>query len=90
MGIERRTIVELRRLTKLSKNESLTIYQILLSFIRRKELLSNRITSDSNSPPDPSFVILEKYYIGLKEFFDFLEQLQMMIEENEHLKISSM
>ena len=38
---------------------------------------------------DESFVILEKYYVGLKEFFDFLEQLQMIIEENEHLKISS-
>ena len=94
VGIERRTIVELRRLTKLSKNESLTIYQILLSFIRRKELISNRIPSSqsdsNNSPPDPSFIILEKYYVGLKEFFDFLEQLQMMIEENEHLKISSL
>ena len=95
VGIERRTIVELRRLTKLSKNESLTIYQILLSFIRRKELISSRMTcssQDSNSSSntmDESFVILEKYYVGLKEFFDFLEQLQMIIEENEHLKISS-
>ncbi|CAF4135253.1 unnamed protein product, partial [Adineta steineri] len=48
-GIERRTIVELRRLTKLSKNECLTIYQILLSFIRRKELLSSRLSQSSSS-----------------------------------------
>jgi len=93
-GIERRTIVELRRLTKLSKNECLTIYQILLSFIRRKELILSRLSSssqqDSTNNDDESFVILEKYYIGIKEFFDFIEQLQMIIEENEHLKIDSM
>jgi len=93
-GIERRTIVELRRLTKLSKNECLTIYQILLSFIRRKELILSRLSSssqqDSINNDDESFVILEKYYIGIKEFFDFIEQLQMIIEENEHLKIDSM
>lgn len=46
-------------------------------------------SSSQDSLVDESFVILEKYYVGLKEFFDFLEQLQMMIEENEHLKISS-
>ncbi len=94
-SIERRTIVELRRLTKLSKNECLTIYQILLSFIRRKELILSRLSSSSSQQEsinndDESFVILEKYYIGIKEFFDFIEQLQMIIEENEHLKIDSM
>jgi hypothetical protein len=93
-SIERRTIVELRRLTKLSKNECLTIYQILLSFIRRKELILSRLSSssqqESTNNDDESFVILEKYYIGIKEFFDFIEQLQMIIEENEHLKIDSM
>lgn len=91
-GIERRTIVELRRLTKLSKNECLTIYQILLSFVRRKELILSRSSSqqDSQSNDDESFLILDKYYIGIKEFFDFIEQLQMTIEENEHLKIDSM
>lgn len=93
VGIERRTIVELRRLTKLSKNECLTIYQILLSFIRRKELILSRVSSSSqqDSPPndDESFVILDKYYVSIKEFFDFIEQLQMTIEENEHLKIES-
>ncbi|UJR20699.1 hypothetical protein I4U23_023820 [Adineta vaga] len=95
IGIERRTIVELRRLTKLSKNECLTIYQILLSFLRRKELLLSRLSSSSSSQSDTinnddeSFVILDKYYIGLKEFFDFIEQLQMTIEENEHLKVES-
>ncbi len=92
-GIERRTIVELRRLSKLSKNECLTIYQILLSFIRRKELILSRLSSsqqDSTINDDESFVILDKYYNGIKEFFDFIEQLQMTIEENEHLKIESM
>jgi hypothetical protein len=93
-GIERRTIVELRRLTKLSKNECLTIYQILLSFIRRKELILSRLSSssqqDSTNNDDESFIILDKYYIGIKEFFDFIEQLQIIIEENEHLKIESM
>ncbi|CAF1369605.1 unnamed protein product [Adineta steineri] len=96
-GIERRTIVELRRLTKLSKNECLTIYQILLSFIRRKELLSSRLSQSSSSQSsqestnndDESFIALDKYYVGIKEFFDFIEQLQMIIEENEHLKIDS-
>ncbi|CAF1324407.1 unnamed protein product [Adineta steineri] len=93
----RRTIVELRRLTKLSKNECLTIYQILLSFIRRKELLSSRLSQSSSSQSsqestnndDESFIALDKYYVGIKEFFDFIEQLQMIIEENEHLKIDS-
>ncbi|CAF1318788.1 unnamed protein product [Adineta steineri] len=97
-GIERRTIVELRRLTKLSKNECLTIYQILLSFIRRKELLSSRLSQSSSSQSsqestnndDESFIALDKYYVGIKEFFDFIEQLQMIIEENEHLKIDSL
>jgi hypothetical protein len=88
-GIERRTIVELRRLTKLSKNECLTIYQILLSFLRRKELILSRSSQDSKNNEDESFIILEKCYIGIKEFFDFIEQLQMTIEENEHLKIES-
>jgi hypothetical protein len=93
IGIERRTIVELRRLSKLSKNECLTIYQILLSFIRRKELLLSRLSSsqqDSTNNDDESFIILDKYYVGIKEFFDFIEQLQMTVEENEHLKIDSM
>jgi hypothetical protein len=91
-GIERRTIVELRRLSRLPKNESLTIYQILLTFVRRKELILSRMSSsqpESTSNDDESFVILEKYYGGIKEFFDFLEQLQMKIEEDEHLKIES-
>jgi len=92
-GIERRTIVELRRLSKLSKNECLTIYQILLTFIRRKELILSRLSSsqqDLTINDDESFIILDKYYNGIKEFFDFIEQLQMTIEENEHLKIESM
>ena len=94
-GIERRTIVELRRLTKLSKNECLTIYQILLSFIRRKELILSRAAAsssqqESNNTDDESFMILDKYYIGIKEFFDFIELLQMTIEENEHMRIESM
>ncbi len=92
-GIERRTIIELRRLTKLSKNESLTIYQILLSFIRRKELILSRVTSsqqESNNHDDESFMILDKYYVGIKEFFDFIELLQMTIEENEHIRVESM
>jgi hypothetical protein len=92
-GIERRTIVELRRLSKMSKNECLTIYQILLSFLRRKELILSRSSSsqqDSLNTDDESFAILDKYYVGIKEFFDFIEQLQMTIEENEHSKIESM
>ena len=91
-GIERRTLVELRRLSQLSKNECLTIYQILLSFIRRKELILSRTTSsqpESNNNEDQSFITLDKYFVGIKEFFDFIEQLQMKIEENEHLKIDS-
>ncbi|CAF3405359.1 unnamed protein product [Rotaria sp. Silwood1] len=91
-GIERRTLVELRRLSKLSKNECLTIYQILLSFLRRKELILSRLSSsqqDSTNNDDESFIILDKYYIGIKEFFDFIEQIQMTIEENEHSKIES-
>ncbi len=94
VGIERRTIVELRRLTKLSKNECLTIYQILLSFIRRKELILNRQSSSSQqesiNSDDESFIILDKHFFSIKEFFDFIEQLQMTIEENEHLKVESM
>ncbi|CAF0812379.1 unnamed protein product [Rotaria sordida] len=92
VGIERRTIVELRRLSKLSKNECLTIYQIILSFLRRKDLILSRLSSsqqDSINNDDESFIILDKYYIGIKEFFDFIEQIQMTIEENEHLKIES-
>ncbi|CAF1665521.1 unnamed protein product, partial [Rotaria sordida] len=92
-GIEQEIIVELRRLSKLSKNECLTIYQILLSFLRRKELILNRISSslqqDFINNDDKSFHIFDKYYISIKEFFDFIEQLQMIIEENEHLKIES-
>ncbi|CAF2979252.1 unnamed protein product [Rotaria sp. Silwood2] len=91
-GIERRTIVELRRLSKLSKNECLTIYQILISFLRRKELILSRLSSsqqDSINTDDESFIILDKYYTGIKDFFDFIEQIQMTIEENEHLKIES-
>ncbi|CAF0793906.1 unnamed protein product [Adineta ricciae] len=92
IGIERRTVVELRRLTKLPKNECLTIYQILLSFLRRKELLLSRLSSsqtETTTNDDESFVILDKYFNGIKEFFDFIEQLQMIIEENEHLRIES-
>ncbi|CAF3256213.1 unnamed protein product [Rotaria socialis] len=89
-GIERRTIVELRRLSKLSKNECLTIYQILLSFLRRKELTLNRSSQqDSLNNEDESFMILDKCYVGVKEFFDFIEHIQMTIEENEHAKIES-
>ncbi|CAF3807270.1 unnamed protein product [Rotaria sordida] len=93
-GIEQEIIVELRRLSKLSKNKCLTIYQILLSFLQRKELILNRISSSSSQQDfinndDKSFHILDKYYISIKEFFDFIEQLQMIIEENEHLKIES-
>ncbi|CAF0824851.1 unnamed protein product [Rotaria sordida] len=92
-GIEQEIIVELRRLSKLSKNECLTIYQILLSFLRRKELILNRISSslqqDFINNDDKSFHIFDKYYISIKEFFDFIEQLQMIIEGNEHLKIES-
>jgi hypothetical protein len=92
IGIDRETIVELQRLSKFSKNECLTIYQILLSFLRRKELTLNRHSSSQHeltNTADPSFHILDKYYIGIKEFFDFIEQLQMIIEDNEHSKIES-
>lgn len=90
-GIERRTIVELRRLSKLSKNECLTIYQVLLSFLRRKELLLTRSSQqDSSNSEDESFIILDKCYVGIKEFFDFLEKIQMTIEEDEHSKVESM
>jgi len=87
-GIERQTIVEIRRLTNLPKNQCLSIYQILLSFIRRKELASTRQGSSQESD-DETFRVLDKYFVGIKEFFDFIEQLQMTIEENEHLKIDS-
>jgi hypothetical protein len=86
------TMAELRRLTKLPKNECLTIYQILLSFRRRKQLILNGISLSSQQDlniDDESFQILDKYYINIKEFFDFIEQLQMIIEENEDLKIES-
>ena len=72
------------------KNECLTIYQILLSFIRRKELLSNRLASsqpDEKESDDESFVVLDKYYLGIKEFFDFIELLQMKIDDDEHSKV---
>ncbi|CAF3527521.1 unnamed protein product [Rotaria sp. Silwood1] len=88
-GIERNTITELRRL---SKNECSSIYQILLSFLRRKELILNHISSSQLvliNNDDKSFHLLDKYYIGIKEFFDFIEQLQMIIEENKHSKIES-
>ena len=92
-GIERCTIIELRRLSKLSKNEFLSIYQILLSFLRRKELTLSRLSSSqqtSTNNDDESFMILDKYYVGIKEFFDFIEHIQMTIEEDEYLKIESM
>ncbi len=92
IGIERETIGELQYLAKLSKNEDLTIYQILLSFLRRKELILKRISSseqDLINNNDKSLDILDKYYSGIKEFFDFIEQLQMIIEDNEHSKIES-
>ncbi|CAF3134712.1 unnamed protein product [Rotaria sp. Silwood2] len=91
-GIEREIIVELRRLSKLSKNKCLTIYEILLSFLRRKELILNRISSsqqDFINKDDKSFHPIDKYYIGIKQLFDFIEQLQMIIEKNENLKIES-
>jgi len=93
IGIERETIYELQYLAKLSKNDGLTIYQILLSFLRRKELILKRISSseqDLINNNDKSLDLLDKYYSGIKEFFDFIEQLQIIIEENEHLKIESM
>jgi len=86
IGIDRETIVELQHLSKFSKNECLTIYQILLSFLRRKELTLNRHSSSQQeltNTADPSFHILDKYYIGIKEFFDFIEQLQMIIEDSK-------
>lgn len=81
-GIKRETIVELQCSLK---NESLTIYQVLLSFLRRKELVSTRISSLQHANTDP----LDKFYDGLKEFFDFIEQLRMIIEENEQSKTES-
>jgi len=94
IGIKRETIIELKSLGKLLKNEGLTIYQILLSFLRRKELILNRKSSSLedliNNNNDKSFDILEKYYNDIKQFFDFIEQLTMIIEENEYLKIESM
>jgi hypothetical protein len=88
-SIERGTAFELKRL---SKNEYLTIHQILLSFIQRKEFILNQVSSleqDQINTNDESCQILDKYYIDIKEFFDFIEQLQMIIEENEHLKSES-
>lgn len=78
-NLDRRTIVELRRLTQLKKNESLTMFQILLSFVRRKDLNSNE--------NEENFLVLNQFSVGLKEFVDFVEQLQMKIEENEYLKV---
>ncbi|CAF1239434.1 unnamed protein product [Rotaria sp. Silwood1] len=62
-GIECNTITELRRL---SKNECSSIYQILLSFLRRKELILNHISSSQLvliNNDDKSFHLLDKYYI---------------------------
>ncbi len=50
--------------------ENLTIYQVFLSFLQRQEFSSLQYE-------------LEKYYDDIKEFFDFIEQLQMIIEENQ-------
>jgi len=72
LDIERETIVELQNLAKLSKNEGLTIYQIL------QDLINN----DDKS--------LDKDYVSIKEFFEFIEKLKIIIEENEQLKIESM
>jgi hypothetical protein len=69
LDIERETIVELQNLTKLSKNEDLTILQDL-------------INNDDKS--------LDKDYVSIKEFFEFIEKLKIIIEENEQLKIESM
>ncbi|CAF1325846.1 unnamed protein product [Rotaria sordida] len=91
-GIEREIIVGLKHL---SKNEYLTIHQILLSFLRHKELILNRTSSlqqdfiNNEDDDDELFHILDKYYIDIREFFDFIEQLQMIIEENKYLKIES-
>jgi hypothetical protein len=82
IGIKPEAILELQNL---SKNEGLTIYQILLSFLRRKELISSS-QEDLLTKDDHSF---DKYSNGIKEFFDFIEQLRMIIEENEHLQIES-
>ena len=87
----RADIPELQRLIKRSKNESLTIYQMFLSFLRRKELILDGISLSSeqdliNVDDD----LFDKYYIDIKEFIQFIEQLQMIIEENEDFKIDSM
>ncbi len=85
--IKREMIVELKSL----ENEGLTIYEILLSFLRRKELIIlNRKSSSAEdliNNNDKSFDILDKYYNDIK---DFIEQLRMIIEENEYSKIESM
>ncbi|CAF4203527.1 unnamed protein product, partial [Adineta steineri] len=89
-GFEQATIVELQRLVK---NSSLTIYEMLLSFLQRNELVLNRSSASQENLIDNDnelFHILSKYYISIKEFFDFIEQLQMIIKENEHSKIESM
>jgi hypothetical protein len=67
IAFKRETIVELQC-------ESLTIYQVFLSFLRRQECSSLQYDYDK---------ILEKYYDDIKEFFHFIEQLQMIIEENQ-------
>jgi HPt (histidine-containing phosphotransfer) domain-containing protein len=72
-------IVELKSL----ENEGLTIYQILLSFLRRKSSSEEDLINNN----DKSFDILDKYYDDIK---DFIEQLRMIIEENEYSKIESM
>lgn len=90
--IQEEILTDLTFLSKSSKNESLTKYQILLSFLRRKELTLNRRTTSQHelsNNDDKSFSVLDKYFKGIKEFFDFIEKLQTIIEENEHLKIES-
>ncbi len=77
--IKREMIVELKSL----ENEGLTIYQILLSFLRRKSSSEEDLINNN----DKSFDILDKYYDDIK---DFIEQLRMIIEENEYSKIESM
>jgi len=77
--IPREIIAELEHLIKFSKNESLTIYQVLLSFVRRKELISNGIFLTSEKSDE----LFDKYSSNFKEFFQFIEQLHMIIEDNE-------
>jgi hypothetical protein len=77
IGIKRETIIELQCLS-----EDLTIYEIFLSFLRCKELISSSLQEDLSNK---LFDILDKYYDNIKEFFDFIEQLRIIIEENESM-----